>query len=93
MAVSAVVLVLGAGPRVGSSVARKFASQGFQVIVAARGVTDDTLSSEGYLQLQVDLAQPAIVPRAFEVIKRRFGVPPGVVVYNGKPMHEYNCRL
>lgn len=84
----AVVLILGGGPRIGSSVARKFASQGFEVAIASRSVTDGAPSSEGYLQVQVDLSQPASVPRVFEVIKSRLGVPPSVVVYNGKPMHR-----
>ena len=80
-----VIFILGAGPRVGSSVARKFAAQGFSVAIAARGVTDGSISIEGYLQLCVDLSQPASVPAAFETIKTRLGAPPSVVVYNGRP--------
>ena len=80
-----VIFILGAGPRVGSSVARKFAAQGFSVAIASRSVTDGSISTEGYLQLCVDLSQPASVPAAFETIKARLGAPPNVVVYNGRP--------
>ena len=81
---SAVILILAGGPRLGLSVAHKFASQGFKVAIASRSITDGSLSTEGYLQLQVDLSQPASVPRVFEAVKSRLGVPPCVVVYNGE---------
>ena len=81
-----VIFILGAGPRVGSSVARKFTAQGFSVAVASRSVTDGSISTEGYLQLCVDLSQPASVPAAFKSIKTRLGAPPSVVVYNGTPL-------
>ena len=88
-----VILILSAGPRIGSSVARKFASQGFSVVIASRSVTDSAISPEGYLQLQVDLSRPETVPRVFEVTKSRLGVPPQVVVYNGKPFQQVKITL
>jgi len=88
MTSSAVILILGAGPRVGSGIARKFAAQGFKVAVASRRVANDSISPEGYLQVTVDLSQPSSVPQAFEIVKSRFGVPPNVVVYNGKPVRH-----
>ena len=36
MAANKVVLILGAGPRVGTAVAKKFASEGYKVAVASR---------------------------------------------------------
>ena len=88
---SDVLLILGAGPRIGSAVALKFASQGFRVAIASRSAVDGTISPNGYLQLQLDLFQPASVPRAFEAVKRHFGTPPGVVVYNGRLTRARNC--
>ena len=80
----AVILILGAGPRLGSGIARKFASQGFKVAIASRSIADGTLSPDGYLQLQTDLSQPSSVPRIFSAVKSRLGAPPSVVVYNGE---------
>ena len=84
----AVVLILGAGPRVGSGVAQKFASQGFKVAIASRSITDGAFSPADHSQFQVDLSQPASVPRVFEAVKNRLGAPPCVVVYNGELMHK-----
>ena len=92
MTLPAVVLIVGAGPRVGSAIARKFASQGCKVAVASRSVTDGALSPEGYLQVQVDLSQPSLVPRVFEVVTNQLGAPPSVVIYNGTPgVDTPNC--
>ena len=81
---SDVILILGAGPHLGSGVARKFAANGYRVAVASRSISDGNLSSEGYLQVQVDLSQPTTIPRVFESIRNRYGKPPNVIVFNGK---------
>ena len=93
MSSPAVILILGGGPRIGLSVARKFASEDFKVAIASRSVVDGSDSPDGYLQLRVDLSEPTSVPRVFEVVKSRFGVPPCVVVYNGKPMRMHTVVL
>ncbi|KAF2166432.1 hypothetical protein M409DRAFT_23074 [Zasmidium cellare ATCC 36951] len=83
MSASDTALILGAGPRVGSSVAKKFASEGYAVVIASRSVQDGSTSPEGYLQVKVDLDQPRSVRHAFESVMEHFQAPPNVVVFNG----------
>lgn len=81
MAAIPVVLILGAGPRVGAAVANKFASIGYKVAIASRtgsGTTNDS----GFLSLQADFSKPETVPPLFEAIKTEFNTAPSVVVYN-----------
>ena len=80
---SQVLLILGAGGRVGTSVARLFASKGYKVAVSSR--TDKSISYEGSgkpLFVAADLSDPSSVPRVFEKVKKELGTP-SVVVYNG----------
>lgn len=76
-----VVLILGSGPRVGASVAKMFAANGYSVALASRSASNSK-TVEGYLSVSVDLSEPASVPVAFEAVKAEFKVPPSVVVYN-----------
>jgi len=76
-----VALILGAGPRVGTSVARKLASSGYAVAVASRKGTD-ACTDEGFFSIKIDLCKPASVSSAFEAVKAEFGTPPSLVVYN-----------
>jgi NAD(P)-dependent dehydrogenase (short-subunit alcohol dehydrogenase family) len=76
-----IALILGAGPRVGASVAATFASKGYQVAVASRKGTGDK-TPEGYLSLAADLTKPDSVPKLFDSVKASFGAVPAVVVYN-----------
>jgi NAD(P)-dependent dehydrogenase (short-subunit alcohol dehydrogenase family) len=81
MASPSVALILGSGPRVGASVAEKFASNGYKVVVASRKGTGSK-TDEGYFSLKVDLTKPDSIPALFDAVKAEFNVPPSVVIYN-----------
>jgi len=80
MSVKPVVLILGAGPRVGASVAKTFASNGYKVAVASR--SGSTKNSEGYLSLKADFTKPDSIPALFNAVKTEFNTSPSVVIYN-----------
>ncbi|KAH9909145.1 hypothetical protein F4778DRAFT_715507 [Xylariomycetidae sp. FL2044] len=74
-------LILGAGPRVGASVAEKFAGRGYNVAIVSRtgkGVEAD----KGFLSLTADFAKPDSIPALFDAVKSEFGTAPSVIVYN-----------
>jgi NAD(P)-dependent dehydrogenase (short-subunit alcohol dehydrogenase family) len=81
MATRPLVLILGAGPRIGASVADKFASTGYDVVVASRKGTG-TKTDQGYLSLKADFTKPDSVPALFDVVKTEFNAAPSVVIYN-----------
>ncbi|KAK7757474.1 hypothetical protein SLS62_000489 [Diatrype stigma] len=81
MAAKNVVLLLGAGPRAGASIAAKFASNGYQVAVASRSGTGGK-TAEGYLSLKADFAKPETIPALFDAVRAEFATAPSVVVYN-----------
>ena len=81
MASGKVILILGAGPRLGASIASKFESNGYKVALAARSVSDGT-SPEGRLHIKCDLSNSLSVPTVFKTVEQSFGFP-NVVVYNG----------
>jgi NAD(P)-dependent dehydrogenase (short-subunit alcohol dehydrogenase family) len=76
---ASVVLILGAGPRVGASVASKFSSNGYKVAVASRKAVK---GAEGYLALQADFTKPESIPALFDAVKAEFNTVPSVVIYN-----------
>ncbi|KAI1179917.1 NAD(P)-binding protein [Nemania sp. FL0916] len=81
MSSNLVALILGSGPRVGASVAAKFASNGYKVAVTSRSGTGKT-TSEGYLSLQADLTKPESIPALFAAVKAEFHSTPSAVIYN-----------
>ncbi|KAI0378123.1 hypothetical protein F5Y04DRAFT_163728 [Hypomontagnella monticulosa] len=81
MAANLVALILGAGPRIGASVAEKFASNGYKIAVASRKGTG-TKTAEGYLSVKADFTQPDSIPAIFDAIKTEFHASPSVVIYN-----------
>ena len=81
MAANPVVLILGAGPRIGASVAEKFASSGYKVAVVSRSGSG-TKTAEGILSLTVDFTKPDLIPALFDAVKTKFHVFPNVVIYN-----------
>lgn len=81
MAANPVVLILGSGPRVGASVAEKFASNGYKVAVASRSGTG-TKTAKGFLSLKADFAKPDSIPALFDAVNTEFHTSPSVVVYN-----------
>lgn len=81
MAFNPVVLILGAGPRIGASVAEKFSSNGYKVAIASRSGTE-TKTAEGYLSLKADFNTHDSIPALFDVVKAEFHAAPSVVIYN-----------
>ncbi|PMD37717.1 hypothetical protein L207DRAFT_464162, partial [Hyaloscypha variabilis F] len=81
MAAKSVVLILGAGPRVGASVAEKFASIGYQVALASRSGSGSK-TDKGFLSLKADFTKPDSIPALFQAVKTEFHTAPSVVVYN-----------
>ncbi|KAK9350194.1 hypothetical protein V1523DRAFT_458353 [Lipomyces doorenjongii] len=69
-----VILILGAGPRVG-------ASQGYKIAVASRSGTG-TKTAKGFLSLKADFTKPDSIPALFDAVKAEFHAAPSVVVYN-----------
>ena len=82
MSASPVILILGAGAKIGFPVARHFASKGYKVALAARSI-DEAESTDDQLNIKSDFSKPDDVVSAFERVKKAFGTP-SVVVYNGK---------
>ncbi len=78
------VLILGAGPRVGLGIAKKFQSEGYKVALGSRCPNAMMLESQGFLPIIVDTSKTENIEAAFAEVRRRFGVAPNVVVYNGK---------
>lgn len=78
---SSVVLILGAGPRIGAAVAERFSSNGYQVALASRSGIDKK-TDRGFLSLKADLSQPDTIPSLFQAVKAEFHSPPNVIVYN-----------
>jgi NAD(P)-dependent dehydrogenase (short-subunit alcohol dehydrogenase family) len=76
-----VVLILGSGPRVGASVARKFANTGYSVAITSRKATRGT-TAEGYFSINADFSDPSSIPAVFDAVKAEFQAAPSVVVYN-----------
>lgn len=85
MAANSVVLILGAGPRVGASVAEHFLNNGYKVAVASRSgkAADTTSELSGF---KADFADPNSIAPLFDAVKTQLGAPPSIVVYNAAGM-------
>lgn len=76
-------LIVGAGPGLSASLARRFTREGLKVALAARNtdklkpIVDET----GALAVAADATQPRDVAELFQTVEQRLG-PPDVVVYN-----------
>jgi hypothetical protein len=81
MAANHIVFILRDGPRIGASVAEKFASNGYKVAVASRSGSG-TKTAKGFLSLKADFAKPDSIPALFDAVKKEFHASPSVVVYN-----------
>lgn len=78
---SPVVLILGAGPRIGAAVASKFASNGYKFAIASRKGTDSE-TPEGHFSAKADFADPSSLPALFKAVTDKLGAAPSVVIYN-----------
>lgn len=81
-AAAPVIFILGAGSNVGAAVSKLFSQNGYKVALASRRLKDGP-GADGAFNVQVDLAQPESVTKAFEKVTSELGAP-GVVVYNGR---------
>lgn len=86
---SPVALILGAGPNIGQSAVRKFASKGYKVALASRSLKESN-STDDQLHIPSDFTKPDDVISAFNKVKEVFGIP-SVVVYNGKLCNFCHC--
>jgi len=77
---SPVILILGAGPNIGLTVARTFASRGYKVAIAARSLKEAD-STDNQLNIPSDFSNTDDVVNAFKKVNKVFGIP-SVVVYN-----------
>lgn len=75
------VLILGAGPRIGASVAEGFAANGYKVAIASRNGTGGT-NEKGFLSLKADFSNPESIPALFDAVEAEFKTAPSVIVYN-----------
>ncbi|KIV96925.1 hypothetical protein PV10_00738 [Exophiala mesophila] len=75
-----ILLIIGAGPNIGASVAKSFASKGYRIALASRKTPSFEIKDS--LHVTVDLANPSQVPSVFETVKQKWGASPSVVVYN-----------
>lgn len=79
---SKIILVLGAGPRVGLSVVKQFAQKGYKTVGVSR-TPGEELSKISDLALSADFSKHESIKTVFDEVKAKLGVP-NVVVYNGK---------
>ncbi|KAH6683516.1 hypothetical protein F5X68DRAFT_242339 [Plectosphaerella plurivora] len=79
-ATSPIVLILGAGPRVGLTAAKAFASRGYRVAIAARSVNEADSTSD-QVNIKADFANPRDMVNTFAKVKKALGIP-SVVIYN-----------
>ena len=90
---SPVILIIGAGPRIGTSVAKAFAAKGYKVALASRKASEAN-NTANEIHIQSDFADPSTVANAFSQVKASLGIP-SVVVYNGNLLLPPNrvCSL
>ena len=82
------IFIIGGGPDVGKSVARKFAFHNYKVALAARSLSE-RLSTDGYLHIKADLLDMNSVSSIFQTVEETPGLP-NVAEYNGSDLsHQY----
>ncbi|RKE38711.1 short subunit dehydrogenase [Paraburkholderia sp. BL23I1N1] len=76
-------LIVGSGKGLSTSLARLFAAEGMQVVLAARDTSKltDLVDETGALALSCDASRADQVTALFENVEQRFGAP-DLVVYN-----------
>lgn len=82
---SPIILILGAGPRIGTTVAKVFAAKGYKVALASRKASEAN-NTANEIHIPSDFADPGTVVDAFSKVEASLGIP-SVVVYNG----VYRC--
>jgi len=79
-----VCVVVGIGPGIGSSVAKKFAAEGYKVAVTARtqAKVDELAAEIGGRGYTYDAADEEGMKQAFAAIRQDFGAPIHTLIYN-----------
>jgi NAD(P)-dependent dehydrogenase (short-subunit alcohol dehydrogenase family) len=82
---SKVLFILGGGPRIGYSVAKRFVQEGYKVAIGRRTLAVVKAHEElkGALSVVVDVSNRDSIELAFHEVATKLGVP-NVVVYNGE---------
>ncbi|KAF4837359.1 hypothetical protein CGCTS75_v001389 [Colletotrichum tropicale] len=86
-----VLLILGAGSRVGASIAKHFSSAGYAIALVSRSAPSPPAvdPSTSFLRVRADLSVPAQVSAAFAAVRAHFGgAAPRVVVYNAATVSQ-----
>lgn len=90
---SKVAAVLGAGPALGASIARRFARAGYAVALMARRLEELERIAHGIAQaggralpLRADATEPESIAEAFRAVREQLGAPE-VFVYNAGAFH------
>ncbi|MCJ1396168.1 hypothetical protein MMC18_009057 [Xylographa bjoerkii] len=79
-----IVLILGAGPNVGTSIASKFASEGWKVAAASRSPKDE-IKKIAHHVIAADFADPEKISSLFAEVEAKLGTP-NVVIYNASSL-------
>ncbi|KAL7916835.1 NAD(P)-binding protein [Trichoderma velutinum] len=85
-----VVLILGAGPHIGTLTAHAFAAKGWRIALVSRSKTNG-YSADGYLELCGDLSKPSTIPLIFGQVRKALGIP-SVIIYNGAVRNVTNAK-
>ncbi|MCJ1377552.1 hypothetical protein MMC17_000647 [Xylographa soralifera] len=75
-----VVFILGAGPNVGTSIASKFAAEGWKVAAASRSPKDE-IKKIAHHVMAADFSDPEKISTLFAEVEAKLGTP-NVVIYN-----------
>jgi NAD(P)-dependent dehydrogenase (short-subunit alcohol dehydrogenase family) len=80
-----VLFILGGGPRIGYSVAKRFVREGYKVAIGRRtpAGAEDHKDLEGVFFVAVDVSSRDSIRLAFGEVTAKLGIP-NVVVYNGE---------
>ena len=79
-----ILLLFGAGSRVGKGLTDGFVNAGYRVATVNRSAPEQpTTSASGQvLSIRADISQPAQIPPVFEQVRNTWGGAPSVVVWN-----------
>lgn len=80
---SLVALILGAGPGIGHSVAKKLIGEGYKVAAASRTPDLAIAKTIGFHPIKLDLSNTEEIPNIFAEVQKELGGFPNVVIYNG----------
>jgi NAD(P)-dependent dehydrogenase (short-subunit alcohol dehydrogenase family) len=80
---SGVLFIIGAGPRIGRAVAKKFLKEGYAVAVGSRNPQAKDWADNEVPLVTVDVTNLESIYDAFLLVRNNIG-PPNVIVYNRK---------